>query len=96
MRDGAPLSRSLEKTDLFPNTLIEMVRLGEHTGDLPNALRRAADRTGRDLEKNLEKAAALVQPMIILVMALLVGTMAYMIISIVFDTISQLRPGGKR
>jgi hypothetical protein len=34
--------------------------------------------------------------MIILVMALLVGTMAYMIISIVFDTISQLRPGGKR
>jgi type II secretory pathway component PulF len=96
VRDGAPLSRSLEKTDLFPNTLIEMVRLGEHTGDLPNALRRAADRTGRDLEKNLEKAAALVQPMIILVMALLVGTMAYMIISIVFDTISQLRPGGKR
>lgn len=96
VRDGAPLSRSLEKTNLFPTTLLEMVRLGEHTGDLPNALRRAADRTGRDLEKNLEKAAALVQPMIILVMALLVGVMAYMIISIVFDTISQLRPGGKR
>jgi type II secretory pathway component PulF len=96
VRDGAALSRSLEKVNLFPSTLLEMVRLGEHTGDLPNALRRAADRCGRDLEKNLEKAAALVQPMIILVMALIVGLMAYMIISIVFDTISQLRPGGRR
>ena len=95
VRDGAALSRSLEKVNLFPSTLLEMVRLGEHTGDLPNALRRAADRCGRDLEKNLEKAAALVQPMIILVMALIVGLMAYMIISIVFDTISQLRPGGR-
>lgn len=95
VRDGAALSRSLEKTNLFPTTLIEMVRLGEHTGDLPGALRRAADRCGRELEKNLEKAAALVQPMIILVMALLVGVMAYMIISIVFDTISQLRTGGR-
>lgn len=95
VRDGAALSRSLEKINLFPTTLLEMVRLGEHTGDLPNALRRAADRCGRDLEKNLEKAAALVQPMIILVMALIVGVMAYMIISIVFDTISQLRPGGR-
>lgn len=95
VRDGAALSRSLEKTDLFPSTLLEMVRLGEHTGDLPGALRRAADRCGRELENNLEKAAALVQPMIILVMALIVGTMAYMIISIVFDTISQLRPGGR-
>lgn len=96
VRDGAALSRSLERTNLFPTTLLEMVRLGEHTGDLPGALRRAADRCGRDLEKNLEKAAALVQPMIILVMALIVGVMAYMIISIVFDTISQLRPGGRR
>ncbi|MBX7210923.1 MAG: type II secretion system F family protein [Verrucomicrobiaceae bacterium] len=95
VRDGAALSRSLEKTNLFPTTLLEMVRLGEHTGDLPGALRRAADRCGRELEKSLEKAAALVQPMIILVMALIVGMMAYMIISIVFDTISQLRPGGR-
>ena len=96
VRDGAALSRSLERTDLFPTTLLEMVRLGEHTGDLPGAVRRAADRCGRDLEKSLEKAAALVQPMIIMVMALIVGLMAYMIISIVFDTISQLRPGGRR
>lgn len=95
VRDGAALSRSLEKTGLFPPNLVEMVRLGEHTGDLPAALRRAADRCARDLERNLEKAAALIQPMIILVMALIVGLMAYMIISIVFDTISQLRGGGR-
>lgn len=91
IRDGSALSRSLEKTTLFPPTLIEMVRLGEHTGDISGTLRRSADRSGRDLGKKLEKVVALMQPVIILVMALLVGTMAYLMISVIFQTVSILR-----
>ena len=96
VRDGGALSRAMERTGLFPTNMIEMVRLGEHTGDLPNALRRAADRCAKDLGKALEKIAAAMQPVIILVMAGVVGVMAYLMISIIFDTLSVLRhPGGK-
>ena len=91
VRDGGSLSRALERTDLFPSNLIEMVRLGEHTGDLPAALRRAADRCAKELGRNLEKVAAAMQPVIILIMAGVVGIMAYLMISIIFDTLSALR-----
>jgi type II secretory pathway component PulF len=90
VKDGGNLSRALERTGLFPTNMVEMVRLGEHTGDLPAALRRAADRCARELGKTLEKAAAAIQPLIILIMAGIVGLMAYLMISIIFDTISTL------
>lgn len=90
VRDGTALSRSLEKTALFPDNLLEMVRIGEHTGDISGTLRRAADRCGRELEKSLEKLMAMLQPMIILVMAALVGVMAYMMITIIYDTVATL------
>jgi type II secretory pathway component PulF len=81
----------LEKTALFPQRLLEMVRIGEHTGDLSGTLRRTADRCGRDLSKSLEKVMALLQPVIILVMAALVGVMAYMMITTIFQTISSIK-----
>ncbi len=91
VRDGASLSRGLEKSSLFPSRLLEMVRIGEHTGDLPGTLRRTADRCGRELGKSLERMMALMQPVIILVMAGLVGVMAYMMISVIFETVSALK-----
>jgi len=87
VKDGGALSRALERTALFPSNLIEMVRLG----DLPAALRRAADRCAKELGRNLEKVAAAMQPVIILIMAGVVGIMAYLMISIIFDTLSALR-----
>lgn len=90
VRDGASLSRGLEKTALFPIKLLEMVRIGEHTGDLSGTLRRTADRCGRELGKSLEKMMALMQPVIILIMAGLVGVMAYMMISVIYETVSAL------
>lgn len=96
VKDGGALSRAIERTQLFPSNMVEMVRLGEHTGDLSGALRRAADRCAKELGKSLEKIAAAMQPVIILVMAGVVGVMAYLMISIIFDTLSVLRnPGGK-
>ena len=90
VRDGANLSRALERTNLFPVNMIEMVRLGEHTGDLPGALRRSADRCAKDLGRALEKVAAAMQPVIILMMAGVIGVMAYLMISIIFDTVKGL------
>jgi general secretion pathway protein F len=91
VRDGGALSRALERTKLFPDNLIEMVRLGEHTGDLPGALRRAADRCARELSKSLEALAALIQPIIIFVLAAIVGLIAWLMISIIFDTVTKLK-----
>ena len=91
VRDGGSLSRALERTSLFPVNLLEMVRIGEHTGELGDSLRRAADRCARELGKKLERAVAMMQPLIILLMAGLVGIMAYTMISVVFETMNAVR-----
>jgi type II secretory pathway component PulF len=91
VRDGGALSRALEKTKLFPDNLIEMVRLGEHIGDLPGSLRRAADRCAKQLSRALQALAALIQPVIIFVLASIVGLIAWLMISIIFDTVTNLK-----
>ena len=80
----------MKKVGFFPALLIDMVSVGEQTGDLESSLERAAGRYDKELAKTIEKISALVQPVIVFIMAGVVGTMAYMMISIIFDTVSSL------
>jgi type II secretory pathway component PulF len=88
--EGGALSRAMKKVGFFPALLIDMVSVGEQTGDLESSLERAAGRYDKELAKTIEKISALVQPVIVFIMAGVVGTMAYMMISIIFDTVSSL------
>lgn len=89
--DGASLSRSLKKTGIVRPKVLDMIRVGEQTGDLSAALEKAAERFDRDLTRSMERVTALIQPVIIAIMALMVGTMAWMMISVVYSTLETLR-----
>lgn len=88
--EGGSLSRAMKKVGYFPALLIDMVSVGEQTGDIEGSLVRAAGRYDKELGKTIEKISALVQPVIVFIMAAVVGTMAYLMISIIFDTVSGL------
>jgi len=88
--DGSALSRTMKRVGFFPPLLLDMVAVGEQTGHIGESLERAANRYDRELEKDIAKISALIQPVIVVAMALLVGIMAYMMISVIFDTISGL------
>jgi type II secretory pathway component PulF len=88
--DGGSLSRALEKTDIARPLVIDMVRVGEQTGEMANTLAKAAERFDRHLSKVIERATALLQPVIMLFMAAMVGGMAWMMINIVFSTLQQV------
>ncbi len=89
--EGAPLSRSLEKAQVVSPLVVDMVRVGEQTGDLAGALRKAAERFDRVLTQVIDRAAAALQPVIIVLMAVMVGTLAWMMISVVYATLGNLR-----
>ena len=89
--DGASLSRTLEKSGVARPLVVDMIRVGEQTGEMAEALRKAAERFDRQLTKVMERAAAALQPIIILCMAGMVGTMAWMMISVVYSTLANLR-----
>lgn len=91
--DGRSFSRSLLSSSIFPPLLIDMVSVGEKTGKLDKSLRRAAERYDSELNKNLARVMELIMPIVLVVMALLIGTMAYLMITAIFQTIDNL--GGR-
>ena len=89
--EGVALSRALDRSGHFPPLLIDIVSVGEQTGKLAEALQKGAERFDRELAKRIDKLTALVQPAIICLMAGLVGVMAYMMITTIFQTISSIK-----
>ena len=88
--DGRSLSKAMIKTEVFPPLLIDMVAVGEQTGKIDQALRRAAERYDKELNNALQRIMALIMPMVLIMMALLIGSMAYLMITAIFQTISNL------
>jgi type II secretory pathway component PulF len=90
LADGIPLSVALERTGEFPSLLIDMLAVGEETGDLGGALARTAARYDGELKKRADRLSALIQPLVVVLMASLVGAMAYLMITAIFQTIAGL------
>ena len=91
--EGGALSKAFKKVGFFPPLLTDMVAVGEQTGDIQHSLERTAVRYDKELQNVIDRVSALVQPAIIVIMAVLVGTMAYMMISVIMDSVGSM---GKR
>ena len=91
--EGGSFSRSLKRVGFFPPLLIDMVGVGEQTGDIATSLEKAAERYDKELGKKIQALSALIQPVIVVAMALIVGVMAYMMITVIFDTIGGMEGG---
>ncbi len=88
--DGRSFSKALIRNGHFPPLLIDMISVGEQTGKIDQSLRRAAERYDKELDKDLQRIMALVMPTVLIIMAGLIGAMAYLMITSIFQTISKL------
>ena len=88
--DGRSFSKALIRNGAFPPLLIDMISVGEQTGKIDQSLRRAAERYDKELDKDLQRIMALIMPTVLIIMAGLIGTMAYLMITAIFQTISNL------
>lgn len=91
--DGRALSSSLIRSEAFPPLLIDMVSVGEQTGQIDISLRKAAERYDKELNNSLQKVMALIMPAVLLVMAVLIGAMAYLMLTAIFQTVQSLGVG---
>ena len=75
VRRGTPLSRALSaNAQLFPPSVVEMVGVAEETGRLGEELLRLSTAYEADLDRNLRLLVALAEPLMLLIMAGLIGT----------------------
>jgi len=73
VREGQPLSRSLEDTKAFPDLAVEMIEVGESTGALPVMLASVAEFYEEDVQNSLTAIMSLVEPAILIFTGIAVG-----------------------
>lgn len=72
---GIPLSEPITSCELFPPMVSHMTRIGEETGDLEGMLSRLADYYDEEVELATQSVIAAMEPMIIMVLAVVVGVL---------------------
>jgi len=73
VREGRSLAKSLEDQKMFPDLSVEMIEVGESTGALPAMLNSVAEFYEEDVQTALGAAMALIEPIILIIMAVFVG-----------------------
>jgi type IV pilus assembly protein PilC len=73
VREGQGLAKSLEEQRIFPDLAVEMMEVGESTGALPAMLNSVAEFYEEDVQTALGAAMALIEPLLLIFMAIFVG-----------------------
>jgi type II secretory pathway component PulF len=88
--DGKTLAQPLGASKIFPQLMVDLVRIGEETGDVPGALNNLADTYENELQIGLRVMTQLIEPLLIIVMAIIVGFLLISILLPLFRLISQI------
>jgi type II secretory pathway component PulF len=89
--DGANLSSALAREKLFPELFTDMMSVGEQTGHFAQTMQTIADVYERELDRTVNVISALIPPVIIVLIAIVVGFVVYSILDAVFSMTQSLR-----
>jgi type II secretory pathway component PulF len=96
--DGKTLAQPLAHSKVFPQLMVDLVKIGEDTGDVPGALTNLADTYENELQTGLQVMMSLLTPIMTVVMAIFVGFLLISILLPMFQMISNISEsagGGK-
>jgi len=75
VREGGSLWESLDDTGLMSDLTIQMIKVGESTGALDEMLQNASDFTDEEIDAKLTRLVTMIEPMMLVFMAIVVATM---------------------
>ncbi len=79
VREGVPLARAMKEAKCFPSLLINMTRVGESSGRLPQMLARLYSANNTELKNSLKGLTTLIQPLLLMLMG---GLIAFIMIAV--------------
>jgi len=74
VKEGDAVAGPLRATKIFPDMVPSMIEVGEETGALPEMLVRVADGYEEEVDNSVNALTSLIEPLMIVVMAVMVGT----------------------
>jgi len=75
VREGEPLWETLDATGLLSDITVQMIKVGEATGALDDMLQNASDFTDEEIDADLDRLMSMVEPLMLVFMAVVVATM---------------------
>jgi type II secretory pathway component PulF len=88
--DGKTLAQPLARGKVFPQLMVDLVKIGEETGDVPGALSNIADTYESELQVSLRAMTQLIEPVLIILMAVVVGFLLMSVLLPMFKLISSI------
>src|SRR4051794_20151001 len=88
--DGKTIAQPLARSRVFPQLLVDLVKIGEDTGDVPGALKNIADTYENELSIALRVMTNMIEPVMIIIMALGVGFLLLSVLSAMFAITSNI------
>jgi type II secretory pathway component PulF len=82
--DGKTIAQPLARSKVFPQLMVDLVKIGEDTGDVPGALKNVADTYENELSNALKVMMNMIEPVMIVIMAVGVGFLLLSVLSAMF------------
>ncbi len=85
VKEGYSVAGAFKKTGAFPPTLLQLIATGEETGDMDSLLGKAADFFEKLVDSVVDRLTSLIEPILIILMAGMVGTIIVVIYLPIFN-----------
>ena len=89
--EGQNVTAAFHSVGLFPPLVIRMLRVGESSGALDDALNNVSYFYNRDIKESVERVQQLIEPMLTVVLGLLLGWIMLSVLGPVYDVISKIK-----
>jgi type IV pilus assembly protein PilC len=88
---GETITRPLEESGVFPTMVIQMISVGEKTGNMDEMLARIAEFYDEEVDSAVESLTALIEPIMTVLMGIVVGALMIAMYLPLFDIIGKIK-----
>lgn len=88
--EGETISESFARARLFPPLVVRMMRVGETSGALDDALQNVSYFYSREVRESVERLQPAIQPVLTVILGVMVGWIMMSVIGPIYDTIATL------
>lgn len=93
IKEGESVAGPMELSGIFPTMVVSMVAVGEETGRLPEMLIKIADTYDTEVDAAVEGMTSIIEPVLIIFMAVVVGTIVIAMFMPLIGIIQNLQKG---
>lgn len=88
---GTAISHAFDNTRMFPALVVRMLRVGETTGALDQALRNVSYFFNREVDRGIARLQALIEPTMTLILGAILGWVMLSVMGPIYDIITRLK-----